>query len=462
MPDDDRYLSANDTLMWVMERDRRLRGTATTVMVLDGPVDHGRLAERMERVSRLFPRMRQRIVETPAGIAPPRWVVDDQFDLAYHLRRAAVPAPGDLRSVLDLAQSFAMTAFDKERSLWEYTLLEGLEGGRSVLVQKVHHAMSDGVGGMELAREFFDSEPATDSGFLPPTPEPEPLGTADLVREGVTHRVGELRRRALHLPLAAASAAAGAVRDPAGSAAAASQSLQDTLESVRPVTTPPSPALAGRGMNRWFGCFDVPFGGLRGAARDAGATVNDVFLAALAGGLGRYHEQLGFPVQPLRIAIPVSTRREGDARAGNRLSLGRFELPADDPDPRRRIATLHEVVTRVREQVVNPMTDTVIGLMSQLPAPVLGRAFGGMLFNVDVMASNVPGFRALPELCGRRSLAWYAFGPTEGTAVNVTMMSHGEHFCVGMACDTTAVEEPAVLVDCLREGFGEVLALAPR
>ena len=149
------HMSDSDALMWNIEKDPLLRSTIVTVLLLDRPPDWDRLVDKIERGTWLIPRLRQRIATPLLRMGPPQWSGDANFDLRYHLRRVKVCEP-TLDAVLDLARTSAMAGFDRARPLWEYTVVEGLEGGRSAMILKVHHSMTDGVGGMKLLLMLFD------------------------------------------------------------------------------------------------------------------------------------------------------------------------------------------------------------------------------------------------------------------------------------------------------------------
>ena len=164
-------MSDSDKLMWTIERDPLLRSTITSVVVLDGSPDQARLTDKIERATRVIPRLRQRVVSNPLSVAPPRWEVDPNFDLDYHLRFVRASREGDLRELFDLSEPIGMQGFDRARPLWEFTVVDGLEGGRSGLVMKVHHAITDGVGGVKLMLETFDAEAdVADPGPMPEEP----------------------------------------------------------------------------------------------------------------------------------------------------------------------------------------------------------------------------------------------------------------------------------------------------
>src|SRR5262249_45354785 len=149
--------SDSDALMWNIERDPILRSTITGVWLLDQAPDRARLRERAERALHHIPRLRQRVAANPFSIAPPRWEVDPDFDLDFHMRFVRIAGGGELRDLLDFCQPIAMQSFDRDRPLWEFYVVEGLAGGKAGLVMKLHHAISDGVGLVQMMSRLMES-----------------------------------------------------------------------------------------------------------------------------------------------------------------------------------------------------------------------------------------------------------------------------------------------------------------
>jgi len=190
MDKDDPYLRDTDAFSWYMESDPLLRSTVASVVVLDGQPDLDRLLERADRASRITPGFRHKVVQAPMRLANPRWAIDEDFELGFHTRRIAAPTPGSLTDVFDYACQTAMAGFDRERALWEFTLVEGLAGGRAALVLKLHHVLTDGIGGMEMAKNLFDLErEPRDLGPMPPVPSGERLSAAELTRDALGQRI---------------------------------------------------------------------------------------------------------------------------------------------------------------------------------------------------------------------------------------------------------------------------------
>ena len=196
----DPYMRDSDAFSWYMEADPLLRSTVVTVVVLDGRPDVSRLFDRIDRASRLAPGFRHKVVQAPMRLANPRWVVDREFDMSFHARHIAVPPPGRIQQVIEYASQCGMAGFDRQRPLWEFTLVDGIEGRRSALMMKIHHTLTDGVGGMEMARYLFDLESEPDIlGPMPDAPVPESFTTADLVRDALRHNASRVTQATVSL-----------------------------------------------------------------------------------------------------------------------------------------------------------------------------------------------------------------------------------------------------------------------
>ncbi len=450
------HVSEADAFALQLERDPLLRSTVVAVVLLDRAPEWERLEELVERASRLAPGFRHRLVEVPLRLAPPRWVVDPDFDLAWHLQRAAVRPGGDLAAVLAFARNTGMSAFDHDRPLWRITLLEGLPDGRAALVIKVHHALTDGIGGIQLAAHVVDlRREATPLGPRPPAPTPTSYGPVEMLIDtaafGARRVAGNIRALLGAVPRTIVDV----VRDPVGTVAGTAATVASVARFVRPVTTTDSPVMRDRRLQWRYDVLDVPLADLRDAAHRAGGTLNDAFLAALAGGLARYHDQHGTAVEQLRLTMPISIRTHGDAEGGNHVTLVRFEIPTGIADPVERMHLIGERCRALRHERAIPLSDAIAATLNLLPVSVTG----GMLKHVDFLASNVPGFGDDIYVSGAHVDAFYPFGPTLGSAVNFTLMSHGETCNVGVNSDAGAVPDPEVLLAAVRDSFAEILAL---
>src|SRR5436305_3436162 len=152
----DRRMSDVEALMWNLEKDPFLASTFASVTILDQAPDPDRLRARMKHAVDVVPRLRQRVVPALGRLAPPEWHLDPDFDIDYHIRHIALPSPGTERTLYDLAVVLEAAPLDRTRPLWEFTIIDGLEGGRAALFQKMHHTISDGEGAVRMSAEFID------------------------------------------------------------------------------------------------------------------------------------------------------------------------------------------------------------------------------------------------------------------------------------------------------------------
>jgi WS/DGAT/MGAT family acyltransferase len=452
----ERHMQATDAFTWYMERDPLLRSTVVAVLVFDRALDRAAALERIERASRVVPGMRHRLVEPPLRLAPPRWAVDGEFDLSYHVRFLRAPGPGTLDAVLDLARNAGMAAFDPARPLWEVTAVDGLADGRAAVVLKMHHSLSDGVGGMQLVASLFDvtREPA-DLGPMPDVPEPERVNLLGTVADATAYRWERFLGEARSAGQQAFHDAGHVLRDPLGAVRRGARTLGSVARTVEPVLRTDSPLMRARRLGWHYEAMEVSTDAMRRAAKAVDGTLNDAFLAGVAGGLHRYHLHHGVIVEELRVTLPINIRREGDPMGGNRITLMRFPVPIDIADPSERMRAVHARTAAVRDEPSIVHTEGIARAMNALPPGVVG----GMLKHVDFVASNVPGIMAPLYLAGSKLERFYPFGPTIGTAVNCTLLSYCDECAIGVNSDTGAVPDPDVLGDCLDESFREVLAV---
>ncbi len=448
-------MSDPDALAWNMEHDPGLRSTIVVVVWLEGSPDVDVVMARLERATRLAPRFRQRPVASPGNLSTPQWV-DCEFDLSMHLHRIGAPAPRTPTTVIEFARREAMTGFDPSRPLWSFTLIEGLQDDRAALVMKVHHSLTDGVGGMQLAMLVFEStrESAPVEEVPIPTTGSAPSGVG-LAGSAIGHNLGRVIGGVRTGISDVVPVASSLVHHPIRSMLDVVATAISLGRFVAPVSDTLSPIMTRRSLNRYLDLFEVDQADLKRAGAAVDGTLNDAFVSAVSGGLRRYHELHNAPVSELRVTMPISLRHEDDPEGGNRITLERFTVPVAEADPAARVQMTGWRCRAARYEEALPLSDAVAGLLNLLPSGVIG----SMLKHVDFVASNVPGMRFPIYLAGVSVTGYYAFGPTTGAAVNVTLMTYQGTCCVGCTIDTAAVPDPDRLTNCLREGFDEVLGL---
>jgi WS/DGAT/MGAT family acyltransferase len=453
-------MSDSDALMWTIEKDPLLRSTITAVSLLDGAVDVERFREKVDRASRTIPRLRQRVVGNPYSLAPPRWEVDPNFDLAYHLRAVSAGGDGQEHDVLELAQWVGMQGFDRARPLWEMYVVDGMADGRSALIQKLHHAITDGVGSIQIALSLFDleREPAH-PGALPEAPDAQVLGSVDRLVDAASY-VGKRQVGSVQRSLGAvAGNLRGVLADPVGAARLLSDTVGSVGRLLAPATQQLSPLMAGRSLSVRFATLVRPLDDLRAAAKAADGKLNDAFVAAVAGGFQRYHTARGAPVEALRMTMPINIRtEETQGVAGNQFVPARFPVPMTIDDPVERMVAIRSLVATQRGEPALALTQPLAAVLNRLPTSVTTGVFGGMLRGVDFVTSNVPGAPIPLFAAGAEIVQQFPFGPLSGAAANVTLLSWRDQVCIGINVDPASVTDPEAFQACLAEGFDEVIA----
>ncbi|MGY4711395.1 wax ester/triacylglycerol synthase domain-containing protein [Mycolicibacterium sp. CBM1] len=450
------FMRSTDAFTWSMESDPRLRSTVVTVILLDRSPDWELVRERFAIVSRNLPMFRQRVVETLPP-APPRWEWAPDFDLDFHMRRVSAPQPGNLDGVLEMARLAAMDDFDRARPMWNATLIEGLDDGGAAVLCKFHHALTDGVGGVQIAMTLFD--PTEEPRAIDSVPD-EPVWTSSQPLEGyrdaVRYDAGLLGKAVTETVKTVPRLVFNTIRRPLQTAAAATELAASVYRTVRPVTETGSTLMKNRTLVRRLGVHEVSLPALREAAHRSGGSLNDAFVAGVAGGLRRYHEKHGVPVGELHLTMPISLRTADDGMGGNRIGLMRFDVPAGVTDPAQRISQISERTAKVRAEKSLPYTQLIAGALNLMPRWYIG----SVLRHVDFLCSDVPGVPVQVYLGGAKVRMQYAFGPTVGSAVNVTLLTYLDTCSLGIDVDTGAIPDFEEFSDCLVAGFDEVLALA--
>lgn len=449
-------MNAFETLMWRVEIDSPVRSTCVAVELLDGTPSWPDFVEVHTRVSRLVPRLRQRVVSPPLGLAPPRWAEDPNFDLHYHVRRTRLPEGAGWPELLAAAEKSAMRGFDRSRPQWEAVLYEGMPDGKSAYLFKLHHAISDGLGIMKLMSYLHppagQSTPVSTAAVTPPQ---RSMSSIDALRahavDGVRGTPEVLRR--------VGGTTVRALASPAGSMRSSLRYTRSLKRVLSPPAAEPSPLLANRSTNWRFAALDIDFAALRAAAKAVNGSLNDAYLAGLLGGYRLYHEAMGVAPQPIPIAIPISLRKAEDANGGNEIASARLAAPMDIVDPAKRMVAIGEQVRRARTEPAMNNLSVIAPALAKLPSGVIAHLAGGMTKANDLQASNVPGPRTDVFLAGVRVERLYGYAPLPGCPAMITLLTHGPVSCVGVNYDSAAFTDAATFVRSLVAGFDEVLAV---
>ncbi len=447
-------LSPMEAIMWRVGQDATLRMTVGALMILDQPPTTEALTERLAAAAQQAPRLRRRPDEPPAIRTRPAWVDDPDPAPELHLRSLSVASPGSLRQVLDLVGLLESIPFDPERSPWDVTLIEGLEGGRAALYLRAHHVLTDGVGGIRLVGLLLDEPgwprvaPAPVELAKPATPQPAANGDRQAGLVTITIDVPRALRRFVDGLNAARDV------DPVDSAVRGVQRALDVANSVSRqlmVTGGPlSPRPAARSLLSHFEVISVD--GARAASLALGGSRNDLLVAAAAAGLGQYHEKLGQPTPELRLATPTSQHRNHEA-GGNWFAPARLEVPTSVGRPGPQFGVVIERLAQARREPALQVASTLAATLGRLPTRLLLPALHAQADSVDFAATALPGLRGTRHICGSAIETSYPLGPRLGCPMNITAFGNDDRLDVGIALDTAAVAQPALLVECLTEAF---------
>jgi hypothetical protein len=217
--------------------------------------------------------------------------------------------------------------------------------------------------------------------------------------------------------------------------------------------------LSGSGSGYRIDTFDVSFDELKTAAKAAGGSVNDAFLAGILGGVRRYHEKLSLTVESMPVAIPVSLRTDADPMGANKFAGARFVAPVGEPDPKARITAIHDFIVEARMEPALGFLDILAPVLSRLPGMVLSRLVGEMTGLADLQASNLGAIGRPLYLAGARVTRVYPVGPRPGIPAMLAMLTYDGTCCIAVNYDPEAVADPSTFSKCLRDGFSEVIAI---
>jgi diacylglycerol O-acyltransferase len=450
-------LSAFDQILHRGEANPRTRSGIMTLEILDTSPDWDSFRTRFDNASRKVLRFRQKVVAPTLPTAAPRWVIDPDFNLDFHVRRLRLPEPGTLRQLMDLADVAAQSPLDISRPLWTVTLVEGLADGCSAVMMHLSHAVTDGVGAVEMFAHIYDLERDPPAQDMPPLPIPQDLSPNDLMRQGINRLPGTIVGGVRGVLSGAAHVVGEMIRDPISRMWDVVEYAMSGARVVGPVAEP-SPVLRRRSLSSRSEAIDIELGDLHKAAKAAGGSINDAYLAGLCGALRLYHEAKGVPIDALPMAVPVNLRSEADPAGGNRFAGVNLAAPLGLTDPEIRIKNIRSQMTRKREERAIDMVGAIAPVLSLMPDNVL-ESMAGSLVNSDVQASNVPVYAGDTFIAGAKIVRQYGIGPLPGVAMMVVLISRAGYCTITTRYDRASVIDPDLWARCLLSGFDEVLAL---
>jgi WS/DGAT/MGAT family acyltransferase len=433
------------------------------VMIFEGPpLEYEALADHVRGRLHLVPRFRQKLAFPPLETGRPLWVDDPSFNLEYHVRDTALPAPGSEEQLRALAARVHSQALDRSKPLWEMWLVHGLEGGRFALITKTHHALVDGISGVDLATVLFDLSPTpapVEHSGAPWRPRPTPSAFG-LAARGV--------RGAIGLPFEAAARALGAAARPGE----ALHGTREALEGLGEVVwagmnpAPETPLNVDIGPHRRLVWVRHELADFKRVKDAFGGTVNDVVLTVVAGALQGWLRSRGVRTEglELRALVPVSIRaRDEHHRLGNRIAAMRAPLPVYVEDPVARLQVVRHAMDGLKDSKQALGAEVLAGMQALAPPTIFAQAsrlnFSTRLFNL--LVTNVPGPQVPLYVLGRelQDLFPIAFLPKRH-ALAVAIMSYDGGMDFGLLGDYDAMPDLEHVGELLGASLAELLDAA--
>jgi len=428
----------------------------------DGGVDIDVIRDFVSAKLHLIPRYRQRLAHLPIEQTPV-WVDDEHFNIHYHVRHTSLPRPGGHEQLLALMGRLASQPLDRAKPLWEIWIVEGLAEDRFALISKTHHAMIDGVSGVDLMTVLLSLAPSTWIGEPPPfKPRTVPNGTELMVRE-TARRIGSAVATVTSLHRLVSDAQVIAM-----SGVRRVRAVGYSLASGW-LTQASSTPLNGRiGPNRRFATMETDLAEVKAVKNALGGSVNDVVLATVAGGVRRYltaHE-LDPTDLDFRVMAPVSVRsQEQRGSLGNQVAMWLVPLPVGEPDPARRLAAVHDETERLKRTDQALGASTLARLSAGAPLTLVSLASrlasNARPFNMTV--TNVPGPQFPLYLLGSRLVATYPLVPLwQGHGAGIALFSYEGTLFWGFNADWDIVADLDRLVASMEDSFRELVTVAAR
>ena len=455
-------LTALDTSFLHLEDGASHMHVASVMLFEGSPPPYNELLDAIERRLHLVPRYRQRLAFVPLGQGRPKWVDDPHLNLRYHVRATALPAPGDEHQLKELAGRVFAQQLDRDKPLWEIWLVDGLEGDRFALLSKTHHALVDGISGVDIISVLFDTSPEP---AAPADPGdrwlPRPLPTqVQLLGEALVERTT--------IPAEVARSVRAVFRGPrrilAGARDAAVGVGAMAWAGLNPAPT--SPYNQSIGPHRRFTWVRADLGEIKSIKNELGGTVNDVVLSTVTGALGKHLRRRGQNTDGLELKamIPVSVRADVERGAlGNRVAAMMAPLPVWCQDPVARLDIVREELKGLKSSGQAVGAQVLTELTGFAPPTVMGQAARLVsrqrLFNLVV--TNVPGPQFPLYLAGRKMLDPFPMVPlAKNQALGIALLSYAGKINFGLVGDWDLMWDLDEFADDLRESLEELAEAA--
>ncbi len=450
------YLTPLDDLFVVLERDT-LPMHIGGLLIFEGVAPDYQefvefLAGRLDRI----PRYRQVISRLPLDLGPPAWLDDQHFHLRYHVRHTALPSPGTDEQLRTLTGRILSLRLDLSRSPWETWLVEGLTGNRFAIVNKVHHAMVDGLSGADLVEVLLDQNPTK-----PPTAisqwEPQPWPST-------SSRVAHSVAAAVRQPATRLRQIGAALQIPFQAARSAVAATVGTVRLGQQLAHVEHHLLGQPGPHRRWAWAEGDLAQVKAVKNSFGGTVNDVILTAIAGGFRSFLLGRGAELDPedfVRSMVPVSTRTPGSPKGGNEVAALFVDLPVGIADPVQRLQSVRDRMAAVKASGLLQGTDSLVANAVFIP-PALFAGAGRLAAiapqpMVATITTNVPGPQRPLYLLGRelqRMLPYVPLGMNQ--LITVAILSYNGHLNCGITADYDKVPDVDLMVDGIEQTLAQL------
>jgi WS/DGAT/MGAT family acyltransferase len=453
------WMSAIDSSFLHVENDATPMHIGAVSIFAGPPPPFADLKAMVAGKLELVPRYRQKVRFVPLAVGAPVWIDDPHFNLNYHLRHTAVPAPGSDLELRQMAARIFSQHLDRNKPLWELWVVEGLDKGRWALLSKVHHCMVDGVAATDLMSVMFSDDSSGSAGGSWSAP-PEPSGLEIFARS-------LLRRSSPAGQVQALQRALSAPGETLRSLAEIARATTSAGRTLRPVG---ASSLTGQvGPHRRWSWARARLSDVKVVRGALGGTVNDVVLTLITQGFRALLEDRGEPIaegQLVRTMVPVSVRRRGEKGVyNNRVSAVFAGLPVGIADPAERLRHIRAEMDGIKESK-QAVAGDVLSSMSGFAPPLL-LALGSRLvtlsprLNMHTATTNVPGPQQPVQTLGRRMLESFPFVPVVGSIqIVVAIFSYDGGLYFGVTGDYDGAPDIAVLTAGIEQGMEQLLALA--
>ena len=456
-PMDAQFVDAED-------QDRHASFAIASIAIFEAPAPrYDEFYAAVEGRLPLIPIYRRKLRRIPFRLGPPVWVDDPNFDLHYHLRQSALPAPGGDEQLSNLIARVMAQRLDRDFPLWEHWLVEGLSGGRWALISKVHHCMVDGISGTDLYRLIFDL-----------TPEPSPPAVEAMHVSAEPTALALATSAAIDMvvrPARGALALAAAITRPQRTIAQASQVAHAATRLAASAWPATRSSLSGPiGRQRRYTWARASLDEVKKIKRELGGTVNDVVLAAITSGFRALLQSRGEHPEPrmVRSLIPVSLRVPGEEnRYDNRLSVVIANLPVHLADPVERLAAIRAETTDLKAVGEASVGEALVAVGQFTPFPLASLtvrlAYQLPQREVVTVTTNVPGPQQPLYCLGRRLVEIIPYVPiATSLRTGVAIFTYCDQMAFGITGDYATTADIEVLRRGIEYGIRELAKAAQR